>query len=243
MKYFCRIQLDAQHAGARDAVAQTYCDGAHGDHQFLWQFFAAPEGAPRDFIFRRIDPSGDRQQPLFYCVSNRPAAAPHPAWRVQCREYCPELHEGDRLQFDLRVNPTQAHEREGKSRRDDVVMHAKKLITSEHGVARWAGVPEKARPGLYEFVGKAVGDWLRGADARPGIAARHGFRVQDDLRVDAYRQHRLPRQGKDDIRLSTVDLTGTLEVVDAARFTHALLEGIGHAKAFGCGLLLVRRVN
>ncbi len=32
------------------------------------------------------------------------------------------------------------------------------------------------------------------------------------------------------------------KVIDPDRLTKALLEGVGHSKGFGCGLLLVRRV-
>lgn len=240
MKYFTRIQLDESHAGARAAVAGCFNGDASSDHRFLWHFFAAPAGTSRDFLFRRIDPQGERRQPLFYCVSERAAVAPHPAWRVESREYAPQVQVGDRLLFDLRINPTQAHKRDGKSRRDDVVMHAKKLIAAGHGVRRWSDVPEDHRPALYDLADHAVRRWL-GDRSGPGLAARHGFQALGDLRVDAYRQHRMSRRGAAAISLSTVDLTGTLEVVDPVRFTSALLHGVGHAKAFGCGLLLVRR--
>jgi CRISPR system Cascade subunit CasE len=120
-------------------------------------------------------------------------------------------------------------------------LHAKKRIMAAHGVQRWADMPPAHRPALYALAHEAVRAWLGDSD-RPGLAARHGFAVTDDLRVDAYRQHRLAR-GADEqgITLSTVDLSGTLQVIDAARFEQALLGGIGHGKAFGCGLLLVRR--
>jgi CRISPR system Cascade subunit CasE len=240
MKYFSRIELDEGHAGAREAVAQAFAGGAYGDHQLLWRFFPATDGHTRDFLFRRFEPQGGRRQALYYCVADRPAVAPHPAWRVASREYAPSVGEGDRLLFDLRVNPTQAHKREGRSRRDDVVMHAKKRILAGRGLARWADLPQGDRPPLYELADEAVREWL-GADAAPGFAARYGFRIGHTLRVDAYRQHRIPRNGQAPIALSTVDLSGDLIVTDAGRFARALLSGVGRAKAFGCGLLLVRR--
>jgi hypothetical protein len=50
-----------------------------------------------------------------------------------------------------------------------------------------------------------------------------------------------PHGGKrGQLRFSTVDLTGELVVTDAERFATTLASGIGRAKAFGCGLLLVR---
>lgn len=44
-----------------------------------------------------------------------------------------------------------------------------------------------------------------------------------------------------DISLSTVEFSGALTVTEPDAFNRALLRGIGHAKGFGCGLLLVRR--
>lgn len=82
--------------------------------------------------------------------------------------------------------------------------------------------------------------WL--GEAGPDrIAGRHGFQAMGNLRVDGYRQHRIERRGQAPISLSTVDLSGTLSVTDAERFNRALLAGVGRAKAFGCGRLLVRR--
>ncbi len=56
--------------------------------------------------------------------------------------------------------------------------------------------------------------------------------------MDDYLQH---SGQKGQMRFSTVDFSGELSVVGPAAFGGALRDGIGHAKAFGCGLLLVRR--
>jgi CRISPR system Cascade subunit CasE len=243
MKYFARITLDPHHPGAVEAVAQTGPGEAHGDHRLLWKFFPAAPGTARDFLFRRLEAADGAHQPLFFCVSARRAVTPHPAWQVDVREYAPQVRAGDRFRFDLRANPTRAHKREGRAFRDDVVMHAKKRIMSEHGARRWAEVPASSRPALYELAHQAVQEWL-GDVERPGLAARHGFAVMfAELRVDGYRRHQLTRgNGLDDMILSTVDLSGALEVTDPPLFERALLNGIGHGKAFGCGLLLVRRI-
>jgi CRISPR system Cascade subunit CasE len=241
MKYFTRIELDETHADARAAVSRCFSGNAYSDHQFLWHFFGAPQGTRRDFLFRRFEPQGIRQQALFYCLSTRPATAPHPAWRVETREYAPQIQAGERLMFDLRANPTSVHKRDGKAFRDDVVMDAKRRIAAEHSVGRWSDVPAMHRPLLYDVAQAAVREWLDGRQSHNGFAGRHGFRVLDDLRVDAYRQHRIGRGEAAAISLSTVDLSGTLEVIDPALLAHGLLEGMGRAKAFGCGLMLVRR--
>jgi hypothetical protein len=59
----------------------------------------------------------------------------------------------------------------------------------------------------------------------------------DALRAEAYMQHR----GKnDELRFSTVDLSGRLRVVNSEALGSALRDGIGHGKAFGCGLMMLR---
>ena len=42
-------------------------------------------------------------------------------------------------------------------------------------------------------------------------------------------------------RLGVLDLSGTLSVTDPALFVAALAQGFGRAKAWGCGLMLIRR--
>jgi CRISPR system Cascade subunit CasE len=61
--------------------------------------------------------------------------------------------------------------------------------------------------------------------------------------VLGYRVMRLERgRGKArDIELGVLDLEGTLEVCDPQAFVAALGHGFGRGKAFGCGLMLIRR--
>ena len=76
---------------------------------------------------------------------------------------------------------------------------------------------------------------------------RHGFEIAHHpengeplLDFAAYHSHPIPEKG----RLAgfcSIDLTGEVVVTDVTRFTRLLLEGTGPAKAFGCGLMLVRR--
>jgi len=88
----------------------------------------------------------------------------------------------------------------------------------------------------------ALETWLAGKCERLGCAM-----VQDDInrrlkfQAEGYQWHALPRKGKD-AGFSSVDFEGEIEVMDAELFTKALFDGIGPAKGFGCGLMLVRRV-
>ncbi|MGL4892684.1 MAG: type I-E CRISPR-associated protein Cas6/Cse3/CasE, partial [Aeromonas veronii] len=68
------------------------------------------------------------------------------------------------------------------------------------------------------------------------------FRLPVKPNVGSYRQHALHKPGRRDaIRFSSVDYEGLLEVTDPGRLVETLAHGIGRAKAFGCGLLMLRR--
>jgi CRISPR system Cascade subunit CasE len=42
------------------------------------------------------------------------------------------------------------------------------------------------------------------------------------------------------VRLSTLDFDGLLTVADPGRFGELLFSGLGPAKGFGCGLMLIK---
>jgi CRISPR system Cascade subunit CasE len=221
--------------GAEREAAHARLSGPYAEHQWLWRFFPAPAGTARDFIFRRIDVgSGGR----FYVMSAREPVLVDAAWSIRTREFAPVLHSGQRLSFEVRVNPVVTVQRDGKARRNDVVMHRKKQLLRERGLTRWSQWKDPTRPAEYDVVTEACREWLCGAGDQPSRARKAGFRVLDEtLRADAYRQHRA--DGKH-LQFSSVDLSGDLEVIDPQNFVAVLQHGIGHGKAFGCGLLLVR---
>jgi CRISPR system Cascade subunit CasE len=62
------------------------------------------------------------------------------------------------------------------------------------------------------------------------------------LQVDGYDQIHISRgRARRVIAFSVLDLEGVLEVQSPDRFVDALTRGFGKAKAFGCGLMLIRR--
>jgi CRISPR system Cascade subunit CasE len=215
----------------RDA-AHERASGPYDEHQWLWQLFPAPEGTRRDFLFRRQVVGGVLR---LYVVSKRPPLTKSAAWNIRTRDYAPALEAGARLRFDLRANPVvTTHAHDGKRARHDVVMQEKKRLLKERGLARWQDWRDDDKPALYALVREACGAWLRSR------ASRLGFEVDEEsLAVDSYEQ-RSEKNGQ--LCFSTVDFSGELTVIDPAAFGVALRDGIGHSKAFGCGLLLVRRI-
>ncbi|MFZ6772116.1 type I-E CRISPR-associated protein Cas6/Cse3/CasE [Undibacterium sp. SXout7W] len=223
----------------RQAAHEMAQSAAYAEHQWLWKFFPSSQEQQRDFIFRRYD---QEVMPRFYIVSKREPVAFSGIWQVQSQPYAPQLSDGQHLSFQLRANPviTKTNDK-GKPQRHDVVMDAKKRLLLEHGLtedATWRDLKrDEDKPLLYDLTQQTCLDWLQSRSDRLGfsiVAAN----------VDAYQQHRADKQrraDKPEIRFSTVDFSGELIVTDSELFRHTLFNGIGHTKAFGCGLLLVKR--
>lgn len=202
----------------------------YGQHQVLWKLFdVVPEERTgrAEFLFRS-EKKG--KLPVFYVLSRRQPYDHSGLWQIDKKPYKPALMIGDRLAFKLRVNPivTRKGEANGRSKRHDVVMDAKRQMN-------WKTIPKDQHPMLADLAQKAGVRWLQ---AR---AERLGCRFEEKtLRADGYRTWR-QTVGKR-IELSMMDLEGTLTVTNPGLLSAALFNGVGPAKGFGCGLLLLRRV-
>lgn len=216
----------------REAAIQ-WAKGPYEQHQWIWKFLPSERGSQRDFLFRQHagNPSG------FYVVSSNQPVAMSDAWQVDSREYNPQILVGQRLAFELRANPVITQKIDEKKKRNDVVMSEKKKILEKKGFKRWAdwqdSDPEK--PLLYDFTQRVCALWLESRSERAGFSLIR----KNAIRVDGYSQK---RAFKKDIRFSTVDFSGILEVRNPDIFRQTLFKGLGAAKAFGCGLMLVKKV-
>lgn len=162
-------------------------------------------------------------------LSRSPPRSDNPLLDVETKTFAPDLRVGDRLSFALRANATRTWRTpEGETKRADVVMHALRLEPKD---ARGA-----ARPKAIVDAGRA---WLEKEAAKAGfrVVSRDG---EPALAIDGYEQWRFPGLGAKG-RISTLDFQGEIEVVDPELFLRCLSQGFGRAKAFGCGLMLIRR--
>jgi CRISPR system Cascade subunit CasE len=112
-------------------------------------------------------------------------------------------------------------------------MQAKKQLLRKRGLQRWQDWHGNDKPALYTLVQQACGAWLHARASRLGVVID-----EESLCADSYQRH---AEDKGRLLFSTVDFSGELTVVDPDTFCAALQRGIGRAKAFGCGLMLVRR--
>ena len=147
---------------------------------------------------------------------------------LETKQFAPSLWTGQRLQFRLRASPSSNERRPGAKRgkRRDPVAHVLR------GLSR-----EDRQKGRYDVLQQVGRDWLARQSERCGFRLPEGapFVVGgEDWRV-------LPRGSGRPATFSVLDFEGVLEVVAPELFLQQLSTGFGRAKAFGCGLMLIRR--
>lgn len=217
-----RLRRDTAATGslARLLVPEGEGPRVAAGHRLVWTLFADGPDRQRDFLWREEAPG------RFMALSSRPPAPVPDLFDVECKPFEPALAPGDRLGFTLRANPVVSRGTgPGKrGKRHDVVMDALRHL------------PDKERAGARLGVAVEAGlTWLE----RQGKA--HGF-TPGSVGVDGYETMRVPRDDKKrPVQFSRLEFTGGLTVTDPASFLAALAAGFGRARAFGCGLMLIRR--
>jgi CRISPR system Cascade subunit CasE len=224
-------------AGTQGSLAKFLLAGAVRDrnHGLIWSLFSRPDEANRDFLFREIEPGA------FIIVAKRPPDDPHRLWLIDPpKVYEPQLQSGDRLGFVLRANPAMAVRKPGKLRgmRVDAIMHAKFKLA-----------PEDRREFRADEVKRVALDWLfkradnLGADFDADRCDATGYSQVCIPRIKADRKQPSGGQSDKTIEYSEIDFSGRLTVTDPAKLKAALFNGIGKARAYGCGLMMVRRLQ
>ncbi|MHC1626960.1 MAG: type I-E CRISPR-associated protein Cas6/Cse3/CasE [Methanoculleaceae archaeon] len=228
--YFSRLTMRPD--ASKSPEFWRIASGPYQIHQMVWDLFVHPEHTERDFLYRV-----DRQKgsPVVYVISSREPVYQGGVWKLESKPFNPVIRPGQRLLFSLRANPVVSRrlepDGEGKRRqvRHDVVMDAKKRLQEESGNSRFR---------MADLVQQEGARWLRSR------ADKHGFSIDEGaVRADAYRQIRFRKgKSKNTVSISTIDFTGILDVTDPNLFLESLESGIGPAKGFGCGMMMVRRV-
>lgn len=196
-------------------------------HQLIWSVFADHADRERDFLWR------EDQDGTFITLSRRPPQqtelfAPH-----QVKPFAPVLRPGDRVAFLLKANATRMKRAPARTR-VDVVMD--KLVAIPPGQRA------EQRMQIADEEGRA---WLERQGEKAGFALRYSvvqdYSTQGVLRLKGKNAPHKPSGRSPKAQLGVLDITGVLEVTEPERFVAQLAEGFGRAKAFGCGLMLIRR--
>jgi len=200
----------------RDAAHARLFD-TYDWHQAAWKCFPGRDGAPRNFLTRL-----DRRDGGFRLFIVSAIAPERPEWAApgdwQSREIPPEYFGRRRYRFQLRANPTKklsVDNADGTRKKNG----RRVPLTTPGELAPW--LERKAEAGGFRVHGLAP-------DAEEPCAISPAQRFYFHREKDG---HRGLHAG--------VDFSGLLEVTDPARFHETFRGGIGSAKAFGFGLLII----
>lgn len=220
--YLSRIRLSrspAVQALSPLLASQDHALHRSADHNLLWSVFADGPERKRDFLWR-AEADGS-----YLTLSARP---PQPLDLFEphdIKPFTPVLTQGDQLSFVLRANATRM-KRGGK--RVDVVMDALQTVPTASRVSERMDLAQREGAAWLERQGKAAG-------------FRPVFVNVEDYSTETLSDPRGRRAGA--LRFGILDMTGQIEVTDPAAFVAQLEQGFGRAKAFGCGLMLIRRAR
>jgi CRISPR system Cascade subunit CasE len=234
--YLSQATLTAA-AIARRPVQGMLARGMYGHHQLLCALFSG--GHEGRFLFRHLD---DERGLTFLTLS---PFAPEPSdqgdWDIATKPFHPVLETGKRLVFSVRINPTISRSsgpRDGdgtrrRGQRRDLIYEAVRARRESDGQT-----PDRRE--IAQMCGEA---WLGIRLEKAGfvIDGRDQQDVQRGLSVacTGYRQHHV-RKGTGEITVSTLDCQGVGTVSDPSAFAELLKNGLGAAKGFGCGLVLIK---
>lgn len=203
-------------------------------HRLIWSLFADAPERSRDFLWRDESGGGGRLGQRFYILSARPPEDRLGLFDIESRRFEPRLAKGDRLRFSLRANPTVAAKQPGAKRGKRIDPVAREL----------AKLPkEKRAERRYEITTEVGQTWLANQGERAGfMLPADPTTGRPRLSVDGANWRVVPRgKGRSPMSFGVLDFEGELEVSDPDAFLATLPQGFGKAKAFGCGLMLIRR--
>lgn len=218
--YLSRLTLSrAPEVAALAQLLNPADEGARLDahHRLIWTAFAGDAKARRDFLWR------EEGEGRFLVLSARPPAATGLFDDPQIKPFAPDLRAGDRLACLLRANATRTVKTASGKQHRDVVM------------AALHPVPKADRAAQRDRIAQEQGTrWLEGQGARAGFKLLGAD-------VTGYRVLVPPGQGARRPRFGVIDIEAQITLTDPAAFIARLAQGFGRAKAFGCGLMLIRR--
>ena len=226
--YLSRASLKTSERGGTGALA-TFLAGASGSigqgHHLVWSLFG-DRGGERHFLYRM---TGATAAAPILIASDEVPQDKHQLWDLEVKSLrlLDIMAAGDPIEWSIRVNAT---------------VRSKAGTTRETSASHCI-VDRALRQGVtgtsMEVAAKVVPTWLAARLAKAGLDARAG-----DMVVQAYDKRRFgcrPGGRLPPVVIATTDVVGSGVVRDADAVRNALREGIGRARAYGCGLLLIRR--
>jgi len=228
MSWFACLQIEAETAHAKGISNDIYAW-----HKMLWECYPGEPDAKRDFL-ARIDPLEGAFR-LWVMAKRKPLRPPWcPPEGFALKEIAASFLSHRYYAFDLRANPTRCKVKRGLNgetllRSDGKRKHGKRVPLVKHDELRaWLIQKGKARC-KHKATGLDV----------PG-----GFRIVEEkpLEISPMVESHFRKKGQSGYH-GGVQFRGTLEVTDRDKFIETYQSGIGGAKGFGFGLLLLAPIE
>lgn len=197
-----------------ETAAQCKLRDNYAWHQAMWEAFPGRADEKRSFLFR-VD-TRDGGPEVLLLSREQPS---RPAWcSVECwsiKEIRPEFFAHRYYRFDLRANATRK-------------------------VAKLNSSGERSKNGRRAVISdeKELRDWI----GRKGEQGRFQVLDRPPLIIDPRTDYHFRKANTAGLHVG-VRFRGAIEVRDAERFRETFQTGIGSAKAFGFGLLLLQPIQ
>ncbi|MHC5902800.1 type I-E CRISPR-associated protein Cas6/Cse3/CasE [Streptomyces sp. S6] len=226
--YLTRFRINTARSGARRLLGSpNFMHGAVN--------MAFPDPPPRDGtgprVLWRVDPAPAGRADLFIVSPNRPdlthlveeagwPGLPEPGWTTFAYdEFLDRLTPGTTWSFRLTANPVHSIRRAVDSRDSPTKRAAH--VTPRHQIG-W--LLQRQRNAGFEVV-----------EAPSGDGRHHEVIVHDRMPLQFNKAG--TATGRPEVRFTRVTFDGRLRVTDADVFRRTLTNGLGKAKAYGCGLM------
>ncbi len=227
MSWLARLEVDAEIARA-EGISDNYAW-----HKRLWECYPDAPDVKRDFLTRI-----DRIQGAFrlWILTRRKPVRPLwcPPESFSLNEIAASFLSQRHYAFDLRANPVKTIVKRGPN--GETLLH--RNGKRKHGKRVPLVKPEELRAWLIR-----KGE-VRCLDKKTGLAVPGGFRIVEEkpLEISPMVESYFRKQGHSGYH-GGVQFRGTLEVTDPASFIETYHSGVGSAKGFGFGLLLLAPIN
>lgn len=180
-------------------------------HKELWKVFPEDKNLKRDFLFRVERRTRTEGLDILLQSKRPPDRNSKFCIVLATKDYQINVKEGDRLLFKLMANPTKK-------------MHDPKKPANERGNENGKRVPLMADTDLDDWITNKL------SPVSDIIEVEHRF-VQDLFFL----------KGRRGGKINLTCFEGQLKVTNVEGFLKMVSDGIGPAKAFGCGMLSLAR--
>ena len=240
--YLSKITYSPTHR-AEMVKALTQHRNLFHEHQMIWNLMPQDAHAKRDFLYRKDE---NERYPFYYLLSERLPDKIPDFLQVQSKAFSPQLMAGGLYGFSLRANAVITRKVDDTSKR----RIRRNIVEAKADEYKQRFSVAQDRPSSAVIHHEAGEQWLSAQ------GEKHGFKLRD-LTVSNHQFHKHQNKESDGRRqFASLDFDGTLEINKPEQFVQSmysgqpnsdpnidlLVRGLGRSKAFGCGLMLVRKI-